>query len=146
MSSLLDEFIKISEAMTTRQLLELDPEKLDKKSPDYQDLLKRKAEALQKVRTQPSKDELPLKNRLNRQMIWEGVMGAGIVGAGFGLGYGTRGLITSGEKKKIWQKYPAATIAAGLGAGGLALYARMRHQRAQEAQRIRAHSILKSRA
>ena len=144
MTPMVDEFIKISEDRTKR-LLEVDPQSLDSRNPQHQQLLEQKALALDRIHHGPATaQEKVYARRLTAQTLMEGAKATTLIGLGTGLGFGLRGMIAGNPKaKQFLRSYPA--LATGLGAGliGGAVLASMSKRREQERRLRHARTVLR---
>lgn len=123
--------------------MSIDPERLDPLDPAQGELLSQRAGALQRVqRARPLPEDAPLKKRLFRQLLVEGLSAAGVVGVGTGLGYGLRGLLLRQVPKSLLLKYPALIPAMGAGTAAAALYSNLKRHQIQERRIQRARTIL----
>ncbi len=145
MSVLVEELLKLAQPRTTSELLSTDPETMDPLNPKHREFLERRQAALERVQVaKPRPEDVPIKKKLFRQMLGEGLMAAGVIGAGTGLGYGVRGLLTKKVPKSILLRYPVLIPATAAGTAALALYGNVKRQQIQERRLQRARTILNS--
>lgn len=148
MSAFFNELLKLAAVpQGTRELLEMDPEKMDPNNPQHKEVLTRRVEALERVRAyQPAPEDLKIKKQLFRQMIGSGLGTAGLVGIGTGLGYGAGSIISPKGQARTWLgKHPLLLGSGIAGMGALSMYASARAAKLKERKLQRARSILKPR-
>jgi hypothetical protein len=144
MSGMLDEFQKIADEQDqTRQLLSLDPEKLDMRDPEHRQAIEQKTRLLQQLRASPPGVKNPHQQHLTRQMILEGLKAPLLIGAGAGLGFGIGELYRrNAELRKFMRSAPGLTIGA-IGLTGLSALLLSKAKRQEQERRLhRAYSIL----
>lgn len=147
MSACVDELEKLAQERTTEQLLQVDPATLDPNDPATHNVLRQKAEVIQRLQHGPvPKAEKPFQRRLYRQLFGEAAKTIGFIGLGVGAGYGARGLLARNQaaRKFLGARKNLATGIA-IGTGGAAILATHAMLKERERRLTRAHTILRPR-